>query len=125
MKNILFLSYLVLPDERPQSFLLSKIIKQLKKDKKYNVNLLTNTKVNKLIKKRNFYRYSLENKFDNFLKKFAFFKYLQILFPSFFYEDLINKINYIIEKKKINLIISFSNPYYLNSVANYIYKKKR
>lgn len=100
MKNILFLSYLVLPDERPQSFLLSKIIKQLKKDKKYNVNLLTNTKVNKLIKKRNFYRYSLENKFDNFLKKFAFFKYLQILFPSFFYEDLINKINYIIEKKK-------------------------
>lgn len=124
MKNILFLSYLVLPDERPQSFLLSKIIKQLKKDKKYNINLLTYTKVNKLIKKKNFYRYSLENKFDNFLKKFAFFKYLQILFPGFFYEDLINKINYIIEKKKINLIISFSNPYYLNSVANYIYKKK-
>ncbi len=124
MKNILFLSYLVLPDERPQSFLLSKIIKQLKKDKKYNINLLTNTKVNKLIKNKNFFTYSLDNKFDFFLKKFAFYKYLQILLPNFFYEDLINKINYIIGKKKINLIISFSNPYYLNSVANYIYKKK-
>ncbi len=125
MKNILFLSYLTLPDERPQSFLLSNILKELKKDKKYKLFLLTNTKKNILINNEYFFNYSLNDKPEFFFGKFAFFKYIKILFPNLFYKDLLNKINQITQKNKIDLIISYSNPYYLNSVANYFCKNKK
>ena len=125
MKNILFLSYLVLPDERPQSILLSGIIKELNKDKKYNIFLLTHSKINKLTKKKNFFRYSLDNKEELLFKKFAFYKYIKILFPNVFYKDLIKKIEQITKNQKIDIVIPFSNPYYLNSVANNFYLKKK
>ena len=125
MKNILFLSFLVLPDERPQSILLSGIIKELNKDKKYNIFLLTHSKINKLTKKKNFFRYSLDNKAELLFKKFAFYKYIKILFPNIFYKDLIKRIEQITKKQKIDIVIPFSNPYYLNSVANNFYLKKK
>jgi len=122
MKSVLFLTDSYFPKKNPQAILLRNVLFHLSKDKRFNVHLATSTNLEK--KKLNF-KYKLINfrlnKFWQFVNYLPFFS--RFNFISYKYKKQLFELKNYIKKHKINLIVSYSNPYLLNIFSHILSNK--